>query len=78
MAAAVALASAHAVPVIPFGVGSSLEGHLLAVQGGTVEMTILNSGILATQAKEFAVYDFPFLFANPRAARASNQPSRLP
>jgi D-lactate dehydrogenase (cytochrome) len=34
VAAAVALAAAHAVPVIPFGVGSSLEGHLLAVQGG--------------------------------------------
>jgi D-lactate dehydrogenase (cytochrome) len=30
----VRLADAHAVPVIPFGVGSSLEGHLLAVQGG--------------------------------------------
>lgn len=27
-------ADTHAVPVIPFGVGSSLEGHLLAVQGG--------------------------------------------
>ena len=27
-------ADAYAVPVIPFGVGSSLEGHLLAVQGG--------------------------------------------
>ena len=30
----VRLADQHAVPVIPFGVGSSLEGHLLAVQGG--------------------------------------------
>ncbi len=28
------LADRYAVPVIPFGVGSSLEGHLLAVQGG--------------------------------------------
>ncbi|TCT02785.1 FAD-binding oxidoreductase [Paralcaligenes ureilyticus] len=24
----------HSVPLIPFGVGSSLEGHLLAIQGG--------------------------------------------
>ncbi len=30
----VALASQHRTPVIAFGVGSSLEGHLLAVQGG--------------------------------------------
>ena len=30
----VRLADRHEVPVIPFGVGSSLEGHLLAVQGG--------------------------------------------
>ena len=34
VAAAVALAAQHGVPVIPFGIGSSLEGHLLAVQGG--------------------------------------------
>ena len=34
VAAAVKLAAQHDVPVIPFGVGSSLEGHLLAVQGG--------------------------------------------
>jgi D-lactate dehydrogenase (cytochrome) len=34
VAAVVVLAAEHAVPVIPFGIGSSLEGHLLAVQGG--------------------------------------------
>ncbi len=34
VAAVVKLAADHAVPVIPYGVGSSLEGHLLAVQGG--------------------------------------------
>ena len=34
VAAAVTLAAKHEVPVIPFGVGSSLEGHLLAVHGG--------------------------------------------
>jgi len=34
VADAIRLAAAHAVPVIPFGSGSSLEGQLLAVQGG--------------------------------------------
>ena len=34
VAEVVRLAAAHAVPVIPYGTGSSLEGHLLAVQGG--------------------------------------------
>jgi D-lactate dehydrogenase (cytochrome) len=34
VAEAVRLAGAHGTPVIPFGAGSSLEGHLLAVQGG--------------------------------------------
>ena len=43
VAAAVALANQYAVPVIPFGVGSSLEGHLLAVQGGiSVDVSRLN------------------------------------
>ena len=31
---AVKLCAQHRVPVIPYGVGSSLEGHLLTVQGG--------------------------------------------
>jgi len=34
VAEVVKLADRYEVPVIPFGVGSSLEGHLLAVQGG--------------------------------------------
>src|SRR5262245_12331202 len=43
VAAVVALAGQHAVPVIPFGVGSSLEGHLLAVQGGvSIDLSRMN------------------------------------
>ena len=43
VAAAVALADRYAVPVIPFGVGSSLEGHLLAVQGGiSIDVSRMN------------------------------------
>ena len=34
VAAVLRLADAYEVPVIPYGVGTSLEGHLLAVQGG--------------------------------------------
>ncbi len=37
------LADRHAVPVIPYGVGSSLEGHLLAVQGGiSIDLSRMN------------------------------------
>jgi len=39
----VQLADRHSVPVIPFGVGSSLEGHLLAVQGGvSIDLSRMN------------------------------------
>ena len=43
VAAAVALADRYAVPVIAYGTGSSLEGHLLAVQGGiSIDLSRMN------------------------------------
>jgi tripartite ATP-independent transporter DctP family solute receptor len=53
--------------------GGALGGDLQtvsALQGGTVEMTVLNAGILSAQVKEFAAYDLPFLFANAQEADA--------
>jgi len=53
--------------------GGTLGGDLQtvsALQGGTVEMTVLNAGILAAQSKEFGIFDFPFLFASPQEADA--------
>ena len=55
VADAVKLAAAHRVPVIPFGVGSSLEGHLLAVQGGiSIDVSRMNQ-VLAVQAEDLTV-----------------------
>lgn len=53
--------------------GGQLGGDvqtISAVQGGTIEISVLNSGILQSLSKEFAVFDFPFLFANPQEADA--------
>jgi len=53
--AVVRLADRHAVPVIPFGVGSSLEGHLLAVQGGvSIDVSRMNK-VLAVDADDLTV-----------------------
>ncbi|MEZ5651218.1 MAG: FAD-linked oxidase C-terminal domain-containing protein [Burkholderiaceae bacterium] len=44
--------AAHKVPIIPFGVGSSLEGHLLAVQGGvSVDLSRMNQ-VLSINAED--------------------------
>ena len=58
------------VRLFPGGVlGGDLE-TVSALQGGTVEMMVLNSGILQAQVKDFAVYDFPFLFNSDKEVDA--------
>jgi TRAP-type transport system periplasmic protein len=39
-----------------------------AMQGGTVEMCVMNSSLMAGVVKEMGVLDFPFLFANEKEA----------
>ena len=53
--------------------GGTLGGDiqtLSALQGGTVEMTTMNAGLLAGVVKDFVIVDFPFLFATPQEADA--------
>jgi D-lactate dehydrogenase (cytochrome) len=55
VADAIKLAAHYQVPVIPFGVGSSLEGHLLAVQGGiSVDVGRMNK-VLSINAEDLTV-----------------------
>jgi tripartite ATP-independent transporter DctP family solute receptor len=58
------------VQVYPGGALGSDQANVSALQGGTLEMASMNSGIFASLEKEFAIYDFPFLFANPKEADA--------
>ena len=55
VALVVALASQYRVPVIPFGAGSSLEGHLLAIQGGiSIDLSRMNK-VLSINADDLTV-----------------------
>ena len=55
VADAVKLSSQYSVPVIPFGVGSSLEGHLLAVQGGiSIDLGRMNQ-VLSINSEDLTV-----------------------
>jgi TRAP-type transport system periplasmic protein len=58
------------VNVFPGGALGSDQANVSALQGGTLEMASMNSGIFASLVKEFAIYDFPFLFATPAEADA--------
>ncbi len=55
VADAVKLAGEFSVPVIPFGVGTSLEGHVLAIQGGiSVDVSRMNQ-VQAINAEDLTV-----------------------
>jgi tripartite ATP-independent transporter DctP family solute receptor len=41
---------------------------LSATQGGTIDLMAMNSGILQSIAKEFAIFDFPFMFESGEEA----------
>ncbi|MEZ7814491.1 MAG: FAD-linked oxidase C-terminal domain-containing protein [Burkholderiaceae bacterium] len=70
---AVALAAHYRVPVIPFGVGSSLEGHLLAVQGGiSVDVSRMNQ-VLRIDAEDLTVTVQPGVTRNAVNAAVKDQ-----
>jgi tripartite ATP-independent transporter DctP family solute receptor len=58
------------VNVFPGGALGSDQANVTALQAGTLEMASMNSGIFASQIKDFAVFDFPFMFANGKEADA--------
>jgi TRAP-type transport system periplasmic protein len=58
------------VNVFPGGTLGGDAPNVSALQGGTIELVMLNSGILASQVKDFEVFDFPFMFAGAKEADA--------
>jgi D-lactate dehydrogenase (cytochrome) len=55
VAATVALCNQHKVPVIPYGTGTSLEGHILALSGGlSIDLLQMNR-VIAVHAQDLTV-----------------------
>lgn len=68
----VAQKSGGKIKVRLFGSGQ-LGGDLQtvsALQGGTLDLTVLNAGLLVGQVKEFGLFDLPFLFESGKQADA--------
>ncbi|MEO8806503.1 MAG: TRAP transporter substrate-binding protein [Burkholderiaceae bacterium] len=58
------------VNIFPGGTLAGDAASVSALQGGTIEFVLLNSGILASQLKPFEAFDLPFMFANAAEADA--------
>ena len=58
------------VQLFPGGVLGGDAPNISALQGGTIEMVVMNAGILGQQVKDFEIFDFPFMFATPQEADA--------
>lgn len=52
------------------GALGSDQAVVSSLKGGTIEMAVMNSGILASEVKALEIFDFPFLFANEKEADA--------
>jgi tripartite ATP-independent transporter DctP family solute receptor len=53
--------------------GGTLGGDvqtLSALQGGTVEMSVMNAGLMSGVSKDFSLVDLPFMFETPQQADA--------
>ncbi len=58
------------VRLFPSGqLGGDLQ-TVSALQGGTMDFTVLNAGLLVGQVKEFGLFDLPFLFESGKEADA--------
>jgi len=58
------------VRLFPSGqLGGDLQ-TVSSLQGGTLDVTVLNAGLLSSQVKEFGLFDLPFLFDSGKQADA--------
>jgi TRAP-type transport system periplasmic protein len=56
------------VRLFPSGqLGGDLQ-TVSSLQGGTLDVTVLNAGLLSSQVKEFGLFDLPFLFDSGKQA----------
>ncbi len=58
------------VNLFPGGVLGGDAQNVSALQGSTIDLVVLNAGILASQVKDFEAFDLPFMFANEKEADA--------